>query len=247
MHLFSPQHLAASSGIVGASAPTAAGMALSAQHLRPGKIAIAYFGEGAMNQGMLMEAFNLAVVWDLPVVFVCKHNGWSITTHAADVTGGNLVERAGSFSLPALEVDGSDVEAVWQAAGESISRARDGSGPTFLLAHCTRIEGHFLGDPLLRIVRTPVEGFMPYAGPLTRSTIAAGGGSAIERAASLIGVTTLLGQVANDHRLKKSDPVKRLRRKLVGDKARLEQVERDTAQEIEAAVTATLSDITEGK
>ena len=105
MHLFAPEYLAVSSGIVGAAAPTAVGLALSAQHLRPGKIAIAYFGEGAMNQGMVMEAMNLAVVWRLPVIFVCKDNNWSITTHSSDVIGGNLLERARSFGMPALEVN----------------------------------------------------------------------------------------------------------------------------------------------
>jgi len=71
MHLFSPQHLAASSGIVGASAPAAVGFALAALRLRPGTLAVAFFGEGAINQGMLLEAFNLAAVWKLPVLFVC--------------------------------------------------------------------------------------------------------------------------------------------------------------------------------
>ena len=74
MHLFSKEHLAASSGIVGAAGPAAAGFALANRYLRPGKVALAFFGEGAMNQGMLLESMNLAVVWRLPVVFICKDN-----------------------------------------------------------------------------------------------------------------------------------------------------------------------------
>ena len=90
MHLFSKGHLAASSGIVGAAGPTACGFALAAQHLRPGTVAAAFFGEAAMNQGMLMEAMNLAAAWELPVLFVCRDNGIAITTASASVTGGDL-------------------------------------------------------------------------------------------------------------------------------------------------------------
>src|SRR5512136_2893320 len=90
MHLFSKEHLAASSGIVGAEGPNAAGFALAATFLRPGCIAVAFFVEAAMNQGMLMESMNLASVWRLPVLFVCKDDHWGITTSASDSTGGHL-------------------------------------------------------------------------------------------------------------------------------------------------------------
>lgn len=243
MHLFSQEHLAASSGIVGAAAPAAVGLALSAQHLRPGKIAIAYFGEGAMNQGMVMEALNLAVVWDLPVLFVCKDNGWSITTHSADVTGGSLIERAQSFGMEALEIDGSDVAEVWDAASRAIGRARNGGGPTFLLAHCTHLEGHFLGDPMLHITRKPVKGFTPYALPLMRATTRSSGGSIRQRAESLMNVTGLLGSMASDHRLRKADPVARLRRRLLSEQDQLGRIEQAVTEEIETVVAAVLADI----
>ena len=100
MHLFSKQHLAVSSGIVGASGPCAAGFALSAQYLNPGAIAVAFFGEGAMNEGMLMESLNLASVWKLPVLFICKDDGWSITTQSESMTGGDLQERARGLGVP---------------------------------------------------------------------------------------------------------------------------------------------------
>ena len=90
MHLFSKEHLAASSGIVGAEGPTAAGFALSAQYSRPGAVAVAFLVEGAMNQGMLLESLNLASVWNLPVLFVCKDDGWGITTQSGRVIGGDL-------------------------------------------------------------------------------------------------------------------------------------------------------------
>ena len=116
MHLFAPAKLAASSGIVGAAGPAAAGFALAGQMLRPGTVSIAFFGEGATNAGMLMESMNLAVAWKLPVIFVCKDNGWAITTPANTVVGGNLLARAQAFGMKAIEVDGAEVEAVWSAA-----------------------------------------------------------------------------------------------------------------------------------
>jgi pyruvate dehydrogenase E1 component alpha subunit len=155
MHLFSKQHLAASSGIVGASGPTAAGFAFAAQYLNPGSIAISFFGDGAVNQGMLLESFNLAVVWKLPVLFVCKDSEWAITTISSTVTGGKLVDRAIGFGMNAIEIDGTNVEDVWFAAKDAINRARNGEGPTFIRTHCYHIEGHFLGDPLLRVARKP--------------------------------------------------------------------------------------------
>ena len=113
MHLFSKSHLAASSGIVGAEGPTAAGFALAAQYLNPGAVTVAFFGEGAMNQGMLMESINLAATWQLPLVFVCKDDRWSITTQSDSVTGGDLNDRAEWLGVPGVCVDGRDVTEVW--------------------------------------------------------------------------------------------------------------------------------------
>lgn len=156
MRLFSREHLAASSGIVGSSAPLACGFALAAQHLRPGRVSVAFFGEGAVNQGMLMESLNLAVVWKLPVLFVCKDDGISISTPSARVTGGSLLGRARGFGLPVARVDGGDAEEVWRAAGKAVARARSGGGPSFVLVRCYHPEGHFLGDPLLRQLDLPI-------------------------------------------------------------------------------------------
>ena len=128
MHLFSPTHLASSSGIVGASAPTACGLALAGRRLRPESVAVAFFGEGAVNQGMVMESFNLAVVWRLPVLFVCKDNGWSIFTRSTDMTGGDLLTRAAAFGLAVSRVNGTDVGSVWRQAGTAIAAARRGGG-----------------------------------------------------------------------------------------------------------------------
>ena len=165
-----PAHLTASSGIVGASGPAAAGFALAAQYLRPEAAAVAFFGEGAMNQGMLMEAMNLAVVWKLPVLFVCKDNEWAITTPASSRHAAKLVERARGFGMPGRRVDGSDVEAVWDTTDEALERARAGDGPTFIHAQCVHLEGIFWATAAARGAppgkRDAANGGAPVAGYL---------------------------------------------------------------------------------
>ncbi len=239
MHLFSKEHLAASSGIVGAAGPAAVGFALANRYLRPGKLALAFFGEGAMNQGMLLEAMNLAVAWRLPVVFICKDNKWAITTISDSVTGGNLVERAQSFGMPSTELDGSDVEVVWKAAGKAIKRARAGKGPTFLKAACSHPEGHFLGDPLLRVSRHPVKEIKKIAGPLLKSVTKAGGASPIKRTGGLGTVTSLISKTTKEQTLGQKDPLKRVRKRLGAGKDRLAELEESVNAEIKKVVSLT--------
>jgi pyruvate dehydrogenase E1 component alpha subunit len=104
---------------------------------------VCFFGDGASNQGVLMETLNISALWRLPLVFVCENNGFSEFTPAAEVTAGRIADRARAFSVPAVEVDGNDVTEVWRAAGEAIGRARDGGGPSFIEARTYRIQGHF--------------------------------------------------------------------------------------------------------
>jgi pyruvate dehydrogenase E1 component alpha subunit len=241
MHLFSPQHLAASSGIVGAAGPCAAGFAMAAQYLRPGNIAVAFFGDGAMNQGMLMESLNLAVVWKLPVLFVCKDNEWAITTRSPSVTGGSLIARAQSFGMPAMEVDGADVEAVWDAAAQGVARARNGDGPAFLLARCSRIEGHFLGDPLLRVVQKPLQQMKDMTVPLFRSVIAKNGLPLRERVSGLGTTISLISQAVKDQHGKRRDPLELTRSRLAQDTRRLEELHKEVDQEITQTVEAALA------
>jgi acetoin:2,6-dichlorophenolindophenol oxidoreductase subunit alpha len=155
MHLMDPNLHAAADGIVGSSGPLAVGHAIALAQLHPGRIAVAFHGEGAMNQGMLLESYNLAVAWNLPVVFVCKDNSWSITTHSSEVTGGDVVDRARAFGLAVEDVRGDRVEDVYRAASRLVNRARKGGGPGFLHATCHRPGGHFEGDPLVRILEHP--------------------------------------------------------------------------------------------
>lgn len=110
---------------------------------RGSRVAACFFGDGAANQGTLMETLNISSLWQLPLIFVCEHNGFSEFTPAAQVTSGRIADRARAFGVPVAEVDGNDVTAVWQAAGEAVDRARDGAGPSFIEAHTYRIQGHF--------------------------------------------------------------------------------------------------------
>ncbi len=232
MHIFSKSHLLASSGIVGASGPAAVGFALAAQYLRPGRIAIAFFGEGAVNQGMLMESFNLASIYKLPILFVCKDSGMAITTQSSDVTAGNLAERVNSFDMPAKELDGKDVEIIWRAAQEAITRARSGKGPSFILAKCKRPQGHLLGDPLLRIVHSPIKELSQIAGPLVKSTTKLKGGSLKERSGSLKKVVSLLGKTVKDKYSGDNDPLSILRKRLSDESNEVETIEEEVTREM---------------
>jgi pyruvate dehydrogenase E1 component alpha subunit len=239
MHLFSPEHLAASSGIVGAAGPAACGFAFAAQHLRPDKVAVAFFGEGAMNQGMLLESINLAGAWSLPVIFVCKDNGIAITTRSADVTAGDLCTRARGLGAHAVSIDGTDVDQVWRAARDAFLRAREGNGPTFLHATCVHPEGHLLGDPLLRIVRKPVQELKTKVGPLMRAATT-GGSSLSERAASLGSIVGMLGRAQKMQKQATSDPVDRQRQRLSISDGECVELERAVDDEVQTAVAAAM-------
>jgi acetoin:2,6-dichlorophenolindophenol oxidoreductase subunit alpha len=245
MHLFSREHMAASSGIVGAEGPTAAGFALAAQYLRPACVAVAFFGEGAMNQGMLMESMNLASAWKLPVLFVCKDDGWAITTPSNGVTGGDLSERARGLGVPAVEADGFDVSKVWEASRGAIERARSGQGPTFLHARCVHPEGHFLGFQLLRIVRDPLREMPEIALPLTLSFMRPGGAALRERLAGLNTVLTAVrSTLRNPRRDSANDPVRRARAALQSDAARLQELEDRVEKEIGHVLSIALAEMT---
>ena len=243
MHLFSKPHLAASSGIVGAEGPTAAGFALAAQYLNPGAIAIAFFGEGAMNQGMLMESLNLAAAWRLPIVFVCKDDSWSITTQSDTVTGGDLNERSELLGVPGICVDGCDVTKVWEAAQKAIARVRAGEGPYFLRARCVHFEGHFLGYQLIRAVRHPLREMPKIAVPLTQSFLRTSGASWAERAAGLKSVlSAVLSTLRDPRKDPDNDPVKRTRDALQSDNIRLQALEDETEQEVGNLITSAMED-----
>jgi acetoin:2,6-dichlorophenolindophenol oxidoreductase subunit alpha len=239
MHLFSQENLAASSGIVGASAPAAVGFALAAQMLRPGKLTVAFFGEGATNQGMLLEAFNLASAWKLPVIFVCKDNRWEITTPASMAISGQLAERAHAFGLQAAEVDGSDVQAVWEAARQAMQHTRQGKGPVFLHASCSHLDGHFLGDPFVQLAYHPVREMLRTAWSMLRSLFSFNGASLAERIHALMSILRLSRNMRSDlSRMAGADPLARTRSLLLYDPARLETLESSVRAEVQHVVQA---------
>ncbi len=211
MHLFSSEHLAVSSGIVGSAPPLAAGFALAAKQLRRGRVGVAFFGEGAANQGMAMEAQNLAAAWSLPLIFVCKDNGWSITTKSESVTGGDLLRRAEAFGLATHKADGLDVMAVWQTAGRAFEEARRGRGPQFLLLTCSRLDGHFLGDPLLRVARSPVKEGLAVLRKSAAAAFSPSGSGIGDRAAGMAAMLKTLGEARKDLYDGREDPVARCR------------------------------------
>lgn len=239
MHLFSPEHLAASTGIVGSPAPLAVGFALSGNSLRPGSVAVGFFGDGAVNQGMVMESLNLAAVWKLPVVFVCKDNGWAVTTRSSKLTGGTLAGRARAFGIPVDVVDGRDVRKVWKAAQKAVDRARSGKGPTFLVARCRRPRGHFEGDPLVRSVRHPSQLWEMLPEMIGG---ASGDGGGLRSTLKALGrFTRTLFQVAVEQWVVRWDPLPRAARLL--PRETVEKIDAETDSEVDEAVRQAVSKV----
>lgn len=129
-------------GIVGAGAPMACGAAHMFKTRGEPRVAVPFFGDGAMNQGVLLESLNIAAIWDLPAVFVCENNQYAITSPIADMARGSLADRAAAFGLAAEAADGMDVEAVSAAAERLVARARAGGGAGFLECRTYRFEAH---------------------------------------------------------------------------------------------------------
>ncbi len=218
MHIFDREANVSADAIVGASGPLAVGHAVAHDRLRTGGVAIAFHGEAAMNQGMLMEAYNLASVWGLPVVFVCKDNRWGITTYSKDVSGGDPVQRARSFGLETATASGHDVRDVHDAAGRLVERARAGRGPGFLHATCHRPGGHFEGDPLVDLLRRPGRELSVLA-PELQAGLAADGGAVRDKLRAMADIGKRAGRFTRDSGFKaRRDPVRRAR-SLVGSRA----------------------------
>ncbi len=135
-------------GIVGGGPPLVCGAALTAKTLKTGGVAVAFVGDGGSNQGTTLESYNLARVWNLPVVFVVEDNGYAETTASAWSVGGSQKKRAEAFGMPGTEVDGHDFFAVYDAARQAVEFARSGDGPSLLHVKLDRHYGHFEGDAM---------------------------------------------------------------------------------------------------
>ena len=149
MHMFSTdKKFYGGHGIVGAQVPIGAGLALANKYLDNGSVSLAFFGDGASNQGQVYEAFNMAKLWELPVVFVIENNqyamGTSVQRSSAET---ELFKRGASFEIEGLQVDGMNVLAVRDAAKKAIKHARDGKGPMILEMKTYRYRGHSMSDP----------------------------------------------------------------------------------------------------
>jgi pyruvate dehydrogenase E1 component alpha subunit len=145
-------------GIVGGGPPLAIGAALTAKTKKNNGVALSFTGDGGSNQGLVFEAMNMAVVLKLPMIFMFENNGFSeFSIHDYTVGGRDIRRRAEGFGMPAVKVDGLDVEAVYEAVKEAVARARRGEGPTAIEAVTIRYYGHFEGDPMLYRSKEEIE------------------------------------------------------------------------------------------
>jgi len=136
-------------GIVGGGMGLATGAALTAKLQQTGSVAICFFGDGALEQGILHETTNLAAIWKLPVVYVCENNQYAMSARSDwSIAGGDPARRAAGYGIPGVTVDGMDLFAVNAAASEFVERARRGDGPAYLVCNTYRYHGHHAGDPL---------------------------------------------------------------------------------------------------
>jgi TPP-dependent pyruvate/acetoin dehydrogenase alpha subunit len=172
MHIADPAtgNLGANAIVCG-SAGIATGAAFAARQLGNGRVAVCFFGEGALGQGLLYEVMNLAALFKLPVIYVCENNLYTEYTHYSETTAGDILMRARAFGLDAAGVDGQDVRAVHDAAQRFVERARAGNGPSLLVCDTYRYHGHHVGDinreyyrskqeeRLWRTERDPIENF----------------------------------------------------------------------------------------
>jgi pyruvate dehydrogenase E1 component alpha subunit len=132
--------------IVGGSAGIATGAAMSAKMRGSDQVAVCFFGEGALGQGLLFEVMNIASLWKLPVIYVCENNQYNEYTNYRETTAGEITARAEAFGIRSLTIDGQDVELVYATALDAVQRARRGEGPAFLQCHTYRFHGHHVGD-----------------------------------------------------------------------------------------------------
>jgi len=144
MHIFAPEiGLLGGNGIVGGGMPIALGPAFAAKYRGEDGVSVAFFGDGAANQGTFNESVNLAAIWKLPMLFVCENNLWAnATPYGIAFSTVNIADRAAGYGIPGVAVDGQDVLAVHDAAKAAVDRARAGAGPTLIEAKTYRFEGH---------------------------------------------------------------------------------------------------------
>lgn len=149
MHMFSKEHnFLGGHGIVGGQIPLGAGIALAEQYLGTKNVCVCFFGDGAVRQGALHEAFNMAMLWKLPVIFICENNEYAMGTSVARTTNVlDIYKIASAYEMPGYQVDGMKCETVHEAIFDAAEKARNGEGPTFLEIKTYRYRGHSMSDP----------------------------------------------------------------------------------------------------
>jgi pyruvate dehydrogenase E1 component alpha subunit len=149
MHIFDKErNFVGGHGIVGGQIPLGAGIALAEQYLGTKNVCVCFFGDGAVRQGALHEAFNMAMLWKLPVIFICENNGYAMGTSVERTTNMLDIHKIGeAYPMPNSAVDGMQCETVHDAIAEAAERARKGEGPTFLEIRTYRYRGHSMSDP----------------------------------------------------------------------------------------------------
>ena len=157
MHFISPElGLMGANGIVGAQVPHAAGMALASKVREDGRIAITFFGDGAMYQGVMHETFNMSQKWSLPIIFYCENNRYSEMTPIGRTSSVEEIYKfVRAYGMKSVQIDGNDVEVVYQTVSEAAKHVRSGAGPMFIEGITYRLAGHMAGD--LETYRTPEE------------------------------------------------------------------------------------------
>ena len=168
MHMFSTENqFFGGHGIVGANVPLGTGIAFAQKYKETGKITMTYFGDGASNQGQVYESFNMASLWQLPVLYIIENNEYAMGTstkrHAADT---HLFKRGEAFGIPGVQVDGMDVLAVYDAAKKAIEHVRSGKGPLLLEVKTYRYRGHSMSDPAKYRTKEEVENYKEQRDPI---------------------------------------------------------------------------------
>jgi acetoin:2,6-dichlorophenolindophenol oxidoreductase subunit alpha len=143
--------------IVAGSAGIATGAAFSAKRLGTGQVAVCFFGDGALGQGLLYEVMNMASLWKLPVIYVCENNQYNEYTHYSETTAGDILLRGPAFGVESHKVDGQDVRAVHAITQKLVDRARKGEGPSILFCDTYRFHGHHVGDVAREYYRSKQE------------------------------------------------------------------------------------------
>ncbi len=161
MHMFSAEHnFYGGHGIVGGQIPLGAGIAFAEQYKGTDNVCVCYMGDGAVRQGALNETFNMAMLWKIPVIFVCENNGYAMGTSVARTTNMSDIYKIGlGFDMPSEAVDGMSCEDVHKAMDKAVQHARKGKGPSFLEIRTYRFKGHSMSDPAKYRTKEEVEAY----------------------------------------------------------------------------------------